>query len=186
METWDELDDGKDSDIEAEEANFALMAFTLSNSESESGFGFEYDEEYKDNFFSMLYGPCYPNLVNEFWVNAFIQDLHLEYAILSEVSGVPITPTPTSIVNLINYEEEGLVLNMHFLDSYLPFHLIFEDLSDISKVSNLNSKELVWYHMLISNFLPKNKDMTSLDIDGKSFYVASHLRSEDLPPSSYV
>lgn len=31
--------------------------------------------------------------------------------------------------------------------------------------------ELVWYHMSISNFLPKNKDLTSLDIDEKSLLL---------------
>lgn len=30
-----------------------------------------------DNLFDMLYGPIYPNLIKEFWVYAFIQDLNL-------------------------------------------------------------------------------------------------------------
>ncbi|KAI5440534.1 hypothetical protein KIW84_010137 [Lathyrus oleraceus] len=45
METWDELDDEKDLDREPEEANFALMAFTLSDPESGSGSGSESDIE---------------------------------------------------------------------------------------------------------------------------------------------
>ncbi|KAI5385192.1 hypothetical protein KIW84_071976 [Lathyrus oleraceus] len=124
-----------------------------------------------NKFFDMLCGPFYPNLVKKFWVNASIQDPHLKYAILSEVSDVPITITRTSISNAINYEEEGVVLDMLFWDSYLPSHLIFEDLFDLSKVSNINSKALVWYHLLIFNFLPKNKDLTSLDIDEKDFML---------------
>lgn len=46
-ETWDELDDEEHSDREAEEANHALMALTLSDSEAKSGSGSEYDEEDK-------------------------------------------------------------------------------------------------------------------------------------------
>lgn len=47
METWDELNNEKDSDKEAEEANLELMVLTLSNSESESEYGSESDEEDK-------------------------------------------------------------------------------------------------------------------------------------------
>lgn len=91
----------------------------------------------------MVYGPCYPNLVKDFWVNAYIQDLHLKYAILSKVFGALITITPTYIANSINCEEEGVVMDILLWDSYLPCRLIFEDLSDLSKVSNLNSRALV-------------------------------------------
>ena len=104
-------------------------------------------------------------------MNASIQELNLEYVILFVVSGVPITITPTSIANAINCEEEGVVLDMLFWDSYLSLQLIFEDISDLSKVSSLNSKALVWYHLLNSNFLPKNKDLTYLDIDEKSLLL---------------
>lgn len=97
--------------------------------------------------------------------------MHLEYVILSEVFGVHIIITPISISNATNCEEEGTFMDMLFWDSYLPSHIIFEDLSDLSKVSNINSTELVWYHLLISNFLPKNKDPTSLDIDEKYFLL---------------
>lgn len=65
-----------------------------------------------DNFFDMIYGPCYPNLVKKFWANASIQNLHLKYVILSEVFDVLITITPTSIANAINCEEEGVVMDM--------------------------------------------------------------------------
>ena len=59
-----------------------------------------------DNFFYMLYGPTYPNLIKDFWVNASIQDLNLESVILSVVSGVPITIIHTSIANARNCEDE--------------------------------------------------------------------------------
>ncbi|XP_050889948.1 uncharacterized protein LOC127095279 [Lathyrus oleraceus] len=124
-----------------------------------------------DNFFDMIYGPTYPNLIKDFWVNASIQDLNLELDILFVVPGVPITFTPTSIANAINCEDEGVVMDILFWKSYLSPHLIFIDLSYLSKVSSLNSKELVWYHLLISNFLPKNKDLTSLDINEKAFML---------------
>lgn len=45
METWDELDDEKDSNREAEEVNLELVALTLFDSEFESSSYFEYDEE---------------------------------------------------------------------------------------------------------------------------------------------
>lgn len=44
MATWDELGDEEDSDREAEEANLALMALTLSNLEFEPGSSSESDE----------------------------------------------------------------------------------------------------------------------------------------------
>ncbi|XP_050914952.1 uncharacterized protein LOC127129885 [Lathyrus oleraceus] len=124
-----------------------------------------------DNFFDMFYGPTYPNLIKDFWVNASIQDLNLESFILFIVYGVPITITPTSIANSINCEDEGVILNMLVWESYLYPHLIFGDLSDLSKVSSLNSKALVRYHLLISNLLPKNRDPTSLDIDEHDFLL---------------
>lgn len=78
-----------------------------------------------------------------FWVNAFNQDLNLESVILSVVSGVPITIIPINIANALNCEDEGVVLYMIFLESYLFHYLIFDDLSGQSKVVNLNSKALV-------------------------------------------
>lgn len=93
----------------------------------------------------MLYGPTYPNLVKEFWINAFIQELNLEYVIIYVISSIPITITPTSIVNAINCEDIGVVLDMLFWESYLLPCLIFGDLSNLSKVSNINSKALVWF-----------------------------------------
>ena len=45
METQDELDDEKYAYREAEESNFALMTFTLSDSESEFGSCSESDGE---------------------------------------------------------------------------------------------------------------------------------------------
>ena len=45
VETWYKLDDEEDSDREFGEANLALMALTHSDSEFESGSGFESDEE---------------------------------------------------------------------------------------------------------------------------------------------
>ena len=56
-------------------------------------------EMFWDNFVDMLYSPTYPYLIKDFWVNASIHDLNLESAILSILSGVPITITPTSIDN---------------------------------------------------------------------------------------
>lgn len=62
-------------------------------------------------------------------------------------------------------------MDMLFWESYLSPHFIFGDLSDLSKVSSLNYKALVYYHLLISNFLPKKKDITSLDIDEQTFML---------------
>lgn len=98
-----------------------------------------------DNFFDILYCPTYPKLIKEFQINASIWELNLEYGILSIVSGISITITPTFIANAINCEDEGVVLDMFIQESYLSPHLIFDDLSDLSKVSNLNSKTLVQY-----------------------------------------
>ncbi|KAI5431255.1 hypothetical protein KIW84_035431 [Lathyrus oleraceus] len=94
-----------------------------------------------------------------------------EDKILSVVYGVLITITPTSIDNAINCEDKYVVLDVLFCESYLSPHIIFDNLSDLSKVSSLNSKALVWYHMLISNFLQKNKDLTSLDIYEQAFML---------------
>lgn len=131
--------------------------------------GFDLQSTVSENawvdFFDMLNGPTDPNLIKYFWVNASIQKINLEFVILFVVSGDPITITPTTIANAINYGEDVVVLNMLVWESYLSPHLIFEDLSDLSKVYNLNSMALIWYHLLISNFLPKNKDLTSLDIN---------------------
>lgn len=138
------------------------LGFDLQNTVSQNGW---------DDFFDMLYVPTYPNLIKNFWVNASIQDLNLEFSILSVVFSVPITITSTVIANTINCEDEGVVLGMIFWESYLSLQLIFDYLSDLSKVSSLNSKILVWYHLLISNFLPKNKDLTSLDIDEQYFML---------------
>lgn len=129
----------------------------------------------QDNLFDMLYGLTYPNLIKYFGVNSSVQDLNLEYVILSLVSGVSITITPINIANAISCGDEGVVLDMLVWKSYQSPHLIFDDLSDLSKVSNLNSKALVWYHLLISNFLPKKKDMTSLDINEQSFLLLLNL-----------
>lgn len=96
-----------------------------------------------DNFFNMLYGHSYHNLIKEFWVNASVKELNQEYTILSIVYSVPITIIPTSITNTKNCEDKVVVLDMLFWESYLSPHLIFDDLSDLYKVSNLNSKALV-------------------------------------------
>lgn len=61
MDKWDELDDEKDLDREAEEANLTLMALTLSDSESESSSGSESDEE--DKVYSTL---SYSDLIHDF------------------------------------------------------------------------------------------------------------------------
>lgn len=50
-----------------------------------------------------------------------------------------------------------MVMDMLVWESYLSPHIIFDDLSDLSEVSNLNSKALVWYHLLISNFMQKTR-----------------------------
>ncbi|KAI5447676.1 hypothetical protein KIW84_015218 [Lathyrus oleraceus] len=124
-----------------------------------------------DDFFDMLYGFTYPNMIKELWVNTSIHELNLDCAILSVVSGVPITITPTTVANAINYEDEGVVLDILFSKSCLSPHIIFDDLSDLSKLPSLNSKALVWYYLLISNCLPKNKDLNSLDIDENYFLL---------------
>lgn len=61
METWDELNDREDSDREAEEANLAMMALTLSDLEFESGSGSESDEN--DQVYSNL---SWSNLIHDF------------------------------------------------------------------------------------------------------------------------
>lgn len=73
MATWDELDDEEDSDIEAEEVNLVLMAFTLSDSESELGSGFESDE--KDEVYSNL--SCY-NLIHDLMIRCQDQARHMK------------------------------------------------------------------------------------------------------------
>lgn len=124
-----------------------------------------------DDFFYMLSGPTYPNLVKELWVNAFVQELHLEVVIIFVVSSIPITITSTSIVNATNCKDEGVTLDMLFWELSFPLHLIFYNLYDLSKVSNFNSVASVWYQILISNFLPNNKNLNSLDIDEKDFLL---------------
>ena len=108
----------------------------------------------------MLYGPTYPNLIKEFWENARIQELNPEYAIISIVYDVPIIITPTSITNAILCEDEGVVLDMMFLESSLFSHLIFDNLSNLSKVSNLNSR-----HQSDIQPYAKEKDLDYLGID---------------------
>lgn len=120
-----------------------------------------------DDFFDMLYGLTYPYLIKEFWVNAFVQELNLECVTFSFVFVVPITITPTSTTNAIKCEDEGLTPNMLFWDSSFPHPLIFDNMFDLSKVSNINSMASVWYQILISNFLPKNKNLDYLDIGEK-------------------
>lgn len=88
---------------------------------------------------------------------------------MSDVSGLFITITPTSIANEIKCEDEGVTLDMLFLDSSFPPHLIFDNLSDLSKVSNLNFVPSNWYQILILNFLPNKKNLEFLDIDEKVF-----------------
>ena len=60
-----------------------------------------------NGYFDMLCGFTYPNLVKEFWVNASIVELNLEYAILSRISDVSITITFKLIANVINCKEIG-------------------------------------------------------------------------------
>ncbi|KAI5413796.1 hypothetical protein KIW84_058079 [Lathyrus oleraceus] len=151
MTTWDELNNKDESNEHEGEVNLDLMTMTPSDTEYESTLDLDLDEEDE--------------------VNAFMQDLNLESSILSVVFDVPITITPTTIANAINYEDEGVVLDMLFWESYLSPCLIFDDLSDLSKVSSLNLKALVWYHWLISNFLPKNKNQISLDIIEQAFML---------------
>lgn len=157
------------------ENHFVVIIEGLVNFEEMMAHGFDLQSIVSkngwDNFFDMLYCPTYPNLIKELWVNAFVQELNLERAILSIVSYVPINITPTSIANAINCEEEGVIPDILFWESYLPSHLIFDNLSDLSKVSNLNSKASVGYQVLISNLLPKNKDLDSLDSDENYFML---------------
>lgn len=60
---------------------------------------------------------------------------------------------------------------MLFWEPSFPLHLIFNNPSNQSKVSNLSSMESVQYQILISNFLSKNKNLDSLDIDEKTFLL---------------
>lgn len=106
----------------------------------------------------------------ELWVNSHVQELSLEYVILSVV-WCPYHDHLTYIANAINYEDEGVTPNMIFWEHYFPLHLIFYNLFDLSKVSKLNSMASVWYQILISNFLPKNRNIKSLDIDEKTFLL---------------
>lgn len=112
-------------------------------------------------------------------MNAYVQELNLEHVILFVVSGVHITITSTSIANAINCEDESVIPYMLFWEYSLPPHLIFDNLSDLFKVYNLNSKALVWYQVLISNLMPNNKDLDSLDIDEKAFSASSQHRYEN-------
>lgn len=124
-----------------------------------------------DNFFDMLYSPTYHNMIKEYWVNAVAQELNLECVIMYVVSGVTITINPTSIVNAINCKDECVTPDILFLESSLPPHLIFDNLSGLLKVFNLNSMSSVWFKILILNFLPKNKNIDNLDIDEKDFLL---------------
>lgn len=110
-------------------------------------------------------------MIKEFWVNAYVKDLNLECIILYVVSGIPITITLTITATIIICEDEDVTPYMLFWKYYFPLHLIFYNLSNISKVSNLNYMASVWYHIFISNFMPKNKNLNSLDIYEKDFLL---------------
>ena len=119
----------------------------------------------------MFFGFTYSNFVKEFGVNAFIQQLNLESDILSNVSGVPITIVIATIVNAINCENDGVLLDIHLWEYYFLFDRIFVDPSKTSDVSNLHSKATVWHQLLNTNFLPRNEDLDSLDIKEKDLML---------------
>lgn len=58
-----------------------------------------------------------------------------------------------------------------FWEHYFSFSTIFDDFSDLSKAYNLKPLALFWYQILASNPLQKNKNIDSLDINGRAFLL---------------
>ncbi|MCH88322.1 hypothetical protein A2U01_0009206 [Trifolium medium] len=128
-----------------------------------------------ENYFKMLDGPIYDKLVLEFWKNARVKSKTSGTPeIKSKVVGHSVTITLSRIATAIGCPEEGIDIEKYKYNSGLTANII-KKLYDFSDGQNETTllKPLVsmWYKILVTNFLPKEKYINlSLNIDKHFLY----------------
>ncbi|CAJ2669880.1 unnamed protein product [Trifolium pratense] len=139
-----------------------------------------------EKYFILLDGPTYPQLVREFWNNAFIKEkkANTTPVIETRVLGCSITITPTDIAELIRCSEKGIDIEKYRYNSGLEPSIIrklYDFSGNKTETKSLKPVANLWYKILVSNFMPKEETGLALTIDKHFLYFIMMKQKINLP-----
>lgn len=140
-----------------------------------------FKQKLKD-YFDMLHGPIYTNLITKFWLNVYVRQSG--QTIQSNVYDFPITITQSLNVQTIKCEEKGSYVEYYRFNNVFSIHirLIYGNYNKLTTSATLIPIAKVWHQLLVSNLRPREKQLKTLtSYDNNLLYFLIHNVKINLP-----